>query len=131
MYGHSEGQIEGTKPENYWQAMVQVYAQMFLALKPGGYAAIVVKNYVRNRQIVDLCGDTVRLLEHCGFTMVERVHAMLVEQSHHHDLFGGIQTTKRQKKSFFRRIAEAKGSPAVDWEEVIFVKKDVDSPPPS
>lgn len=123
VYGESPGNIGNTEKETYWQAMSQVYSQMFQAIKAGGYAAIVVKDYVRDRNIVPLCDDTARLLEHCGFTMVERIHAMLVQEDSHADLFGGQHVRKRQRKSFFRRIAEAKGSPAVDWEEVIFVRK--------
>jgi DNA modification methylase len=122
-YGHTEGQIGQESKETYWQAMRDVYAQCFLAIKPGGYLAVVVKDYVKDKQIVPLCDDTVKLLEHLGFQLVERVHAMLVKETRHGDLFNGETATTKQRKSFFRRLAEAKGSPKIDYEEVIFCRK--------
>lgn len=122
-YGDSAGQIGREAGETYWAAMAKVYASLFLALKPGGYAAIVVKDYVKEKARVPLCDDTLRLLCHVGFEPVERAHAMLVEHSAHDDLFHGTVTRKKERKSFFRRLAEKKGSPAIDYEEVLFVRK--------
>jgi hypothetical protein len=121
--GDSDGQIGREAGETYWSAMAKVYASLFLALKPGGYAAIVVKDYVKDKARVPLCDDTLRLLCHVGFEPAERVHAMLVEHSAHDDLFSGTVTKKKERKSFFRRLAEKKGSPAIDYEEVLFVRK--------
>jgi hypothetical protein len=59
-YGDSPGQIGRQSGETYWQAMRQVYAQMHLAMSPGGVAAIVVKDYVKNKARVPLCDDTWR-----------------------------------------------------------------------
>lgn len=33
------------------------------------------------------------------------------------------QQTRRERKSFFRRLAEKKGSPRIDWEVVWFMRK--------
>jgi len=55
---------------------------------------------------------------------VEWIKASLVKQDSHPSLFGDdpvVKTTIR--KSFFRRLAEAKGSPAIDHEDVIIVRK--------
>lgn len=122
-YGESDGQIGKDSGETYWAAMRKVYASLFIALKPGGYAAIVVKDYVKNKSRVPLCDDTMRLLEHCGFEPVERIHAMLVEDKEHHDMFSGTVVVRKQRKSFFRRLAEKKGSPPIDFEEVLIVRK--------
>jgi DNA modification methylase len=122
-YGESDGQIGQSAGETYWQAMAQVYASCFLAIKPGGVIAVVVKDYVKAKKRVPLCDDTARLLEHCGFVVVERVHAMLTKEISHSDLFDGCRTQKKERKSFFRRLAEKKGSPAIDFEEVIFAQK--------
>jgi hypothetical protein len=48
---------------------------------------------------------------------------MLVKESSHTCLFGHEHVTRKERKSFFRRLAEKKGSPRIDWEEVIVVRK--------
>lgn len=122
-YGKAEGQIGQEKGETYWHAMHAVYAACFRSIRPGGIIAVVVKDYVKKKQVVPLSDDTARLLEHCGFTVIERIHAMLVADTKHPDLFLGETTTTRQRKSFFRRLAEKKGSPKIDFEEVIFARR--------
>lgn len=122
-YGESPGQIGKDSGETYWIAMKSVYSSCFLAIKPGGFIGVVVKDYVKNKQVVPLCDDTARLLEHCGFVVVERVHAMLVKKTSHDDLFNGATTQTKSRKSFFRRLAEAKGSPEINFEQVIFAQK--------
>lgn len=123
IYGDSAGQIGKESCETYWQAMMQVYSSCFLAIKAGGYIGIVVKDYVKDKKRVHLCDDTMRLLEHVGFVLVERVHAMLVKETTHADLFEGETVTTKSRKSFFRRLTESKGSPAIDFEEVLFMQK--------
>lgn len=121
-YGDSPAQIRGSG-ETYWQAMAQVYASCYLAIRPGGIIAVVVKDYVSKKKRVTLCDDTALLLEHCGFEIVERVHAMLTKETRHSDLFTGETVTTKSRKSFFRRLAEKKGSPPIDFEEVIFCRR--------
>jgi len=123
-YGNTEGQIGQESGETYWQAVDAVYRACFRAIKPGGIICLVVKDYIKNRQRVPLCDDTARLLEHIGFTPLERIHAMLVKEKRHNDLFeqdGTLETKSR--KSFFRRLAEKKGSPRIDYEEVLIFQK--------
>lgn len=122
-YGNTEGQIGQDSGETYWAAVAQVYASCFQAIKPGGIIALVVKDYVKKGKRVPLCDDTVTLLEHTGFVMVERIHAMLVKETKHADMFEGETTSKTERKSFFRRLAEKKGSPAIDFEEVLIAKR--------
>lgn len=119
----SEGQIGRAAGETYWQAMSKVYASCFEAIKPGGYLACVVKDYVREFKIVPLCDDTMRLLEHVGFEPIERIHAMVTEQTRHADLFEGETVTKKSRKSFFRRLQEKRGAPPIDFEEILIVRK--------
>ncbi|HOI39035.1 MAG TPA: hypothetical protein PLF11_16880, partial [Bacillota bacterium] len=83
----------------------------------------VVKSYVKNKAIVPLPDDTLKLLEHIGFQPVERIHAMLVKEDRKPDLFGGELVQRKERKSFFRRLAESKGSPRIDYEEVLIVRK--------
>lgn len=121
-YGDSPDNIGNTSNETYWQAMRQVYAQMHLALKPGGVCACVVKDYVKNKARVPLCDDTVKLLESIGFHVFERTRAWVVTETREAGLFGDVVKIK-SRKSFFRRLAEAKGSPPIDWEEVLWCQK--------
>lgn len=124
VYGDSEGQIGKLKAQTYWEAMRDVYSSALLALKPGGYAAIVLKDYAKDGKRVCLCDDTVKLLEHLGFVTVERIHAMLTRETVESDLFTGTTKTTRSKKSFFRRLYEKRpNSVQIDWEEVIICQK--------
>lgn len=132
-YGTSPDQIGALKAasangkaaaaETYWMAMKQVYASCHLAIKPGGVLVVVVKDYVAKKQRVPLCDDTCRLLEHGGFTIEERIRAMLVSRTVHPDLFQGETVVKRSRKSFFRHLAEQNGSPPIDYEEVIIARR--------
>lgn len=134
-YGAADGQIaklaKGTvenfltpdQKQTYWSEMAKIYHSCFLSLKPGGVLCVVLKDYVKDKKRVPLCNDSCRLLEFIGFTIVERAHAMLVKETKHGDLFEGETTTTKSKKSFFRRLAEAKGSPKIDFEEVVFCQK--------
>ena len=121
-YGQSDGQLGNTAGDTYWQAVAEIYCQCRLAMKPGGYIAVVVKDYVKNKARVPLCDNTWTLLQHVGFEPVERVRAMLVKEATHDGLFEPV-TTRKERKSFFRRLAERKGSPRIDWEEVLFLRK--------
>ena len=121
-YADSEGQLGNTSGESYWQAMDAVYRQCLLAIKPSGVMAVVVKDYVKNKARVPLCDQTADLLTHIGFEPVQRVRAWLVKETRHPGLFDGEVIEKKERKSFFRRLAEKKGSPRIDWEEVIVVR---------
>lgn len=124
-YGATPGQIGNTKGDTYWAAMAQVYGQCRIALKPGGILVCVLKDYVKNKKRVPLCDQTVTLLESLGFTLVERIRAWLVSEDRHPGLFGEDVVTKTDRKSFFRRLAEAKGLPEINWEEVIVVRNEL------
>ncbi len=122
-YGTAPGQIGKDAGESYWQAVSTVYQQVYQSLKPGGVLAVVVKSYVKQKQLVDLPDQTAQLLTALGFDVFLRCRCWLVKESRHPSLFGGdiVETTER--KSFFRRLAEKKGSPRIDWETVLFTRK--------
>ena len=122
-YGASRGQIGYEAGETYWQAMAAVYHQMFLAMRPNAVAAIVVKDYVKQKARVPLCDQTCALLERVGFTVFERTRAHLVKRTTEPNLFGAPTEKLRERKSFFRRLAEKNGSPRIDYEEVIWCRK--------
>lgn len=122
-YGDEAGNIGNKQGETFWSAARDIVLECHAILKPNGWSAWVVKDFVRNKARVPFCDHWCKLLEACGFTVRQRVHAMLVKEQRDADLFGGddhIKTTER--KSFFRRLAEKKGSPRIDWEEVIFAQ---------
>lgn len=124
-YGDASGQIGNSTGETYWEAVRAVYASMHSAMKTGAVAALVCKDYVKAGKRVPLCDDTCRLLESLGFEVFERTRAWLVKTSSHPGLFGENVTRTKSRKSFFRRLAESKGSPEINWEEVIWSRKAV------
>ena len=121
-YGSSAGNIGNDKGETFWQAARQIVSECHKILKPGGHAIWVVKSFVRKGKIVDFPGDWRRLCEAQGFKTVHEHHAMLVKETRHDGLFEEIVETK-ERKSFFRRLAEKKGSPKIDYEVVLCTKK--------
>jgi len=125
-YGDSEGQIGKENGETYWEAVLEVYRSCFKCIKPGGYLILVLKDYCKAGKRVRLCDDTMRLLEHIGFQPLERIHAMLVTETVENGLFGD-EKTKRQRKSFFRRLYEAKlpenDERRIDFEEVLICRR--------
>lgn len=115
--------IELLEGETFWSAAKQVVEECHALLKPGGMAVWVVKAYVKNKRIVDFPGDWRKLCEHIGFETEKVVHAMLVEEHVAGHLFDGEVVKRHERKSFFRRLAEKKGSPAIDYEVVLFTRK--------
>ncbi len=120
-YGETRGNIGNDRGETFWSAARVILDQCALAVKPGGVTAWVVKAFVRKGKLVDFPGDWARLLEMCGFEVFLRCRAWVVSQDAQADIFGG--ETRKQRKSFFRRLAEAKGSPAIDFEQVIWARR--------
>lgn len=66
-YSKSEGNIGNLKSQSYLQAMLQVYLQCYKCLKPQGLLILVLKNFIRNKQVVRLDLDTIKLCEEAGF----------------------------------------------------------------
>ncbi len=80
--GDAEGNIGNLKSDSYLEAMLQVYQQCFKVLKPeGGLLILVTKNFIRNKQVVRLDEDTVKLCEQAGFKFIERHYRKLPAQS--------------------------------------------------
>lgn len=109
--------------ETFWTAAHQVVRESFAILKPGGVAVWVVKAFVRDKKLVDFPGDWRKLCEHVGFETIRECHASLVAEETVTDLFGPDRVKRRERKSFFRRLAEKKGSPRIDFECVYFMRR--------
>ena len=83
----------------------------------------VCKDFIRARKRVPFSNDWKTCCEAAGFEFVEWIKATLVKEQRHPGLFGEdvVKTTKRI--SFFRRLAEARGAPPIDEEDVIVMRK--------
>ena len=122
--GESQGQIGSEQGDTYWQAVARVYSECFKALKPNGIICVVVKDFVRNKKRVPLCSQTLELLQAIGFKPLERIRAWVVSEAEQKSLMPDVVPDYRKaRKSFFRRLAERKGSPRIDWEEVMICQK--------
>lgn len=110
------GQQQG---ETFWSAAKIIVEQCHQILKPGGHAIWVCKDFVRNKKRVPFSADWVRLCESVGFKLIHWHKATLVKESKHKTLFGHTETRRKERKSFFRRLAESKGSPRIDEEDIL------------
>lgn len=123
-YGETKGQVGALVGDTFWTAARDIVRECHALLKPGGYAVWIVKAFVRDKAIVDFPGDWRKLCEYIGFETLTEVHAMLVKE---HKL--GINllevddADRTTRKSFFRRLAEAKGSPKIDHEVIWIMRK--------
>lgn len=122
-YPATDGNVGNATGETFWSAAREIVREAYAVLRPGGTAVWVVKHFVRDKQIVDFPGDWRKLCESVGFETYLEVHAMLVAEETKSHLFDGEVTSRRERKSFFRRLAEKKGSPRIDWETVYFMRK--------
>jgi hypothetical protein len=121
-YGDSPGQLKHTEGETFWSAAREIVQQCHAILKPGGVAVWVLKDFVRAGKRVPFSDDWRRLCEACGFQMVEWIQASLVKEERHPSLFGGEEVRTVERKSFFRRLCESKGSPRIDHEDVLIMR---------
>ena len=123
-YGRAAGQLSNESSGTFWEASKAILEQCYQLLPAGGHAIFVVKNFVRAKREVDFTGDWRRLCEAVGFRLVCEHQALLTKTWQEPDLFVGATTKMRERKSFFRHLAERKGSPRIDWEVVQCLRRD-------
>lgn len=126
-YGTSPGQI-GNTGSIFWEAARDILLACHRCLRPGAATAWVTKDFCRAGERVCFSDDWQRLLEATGYRVLLRVRSSLVKVDSHPGLFGGNVERKRERKSFFRRLAERHGSPAIDHEDVIWAVKEESQP---
>ncbi len=80
-YAPSDSNIGNLKSENYLEAMLQVYRQCQQVLRDNGLMVLVVKNFIRDKKIVRLDLDTIKLCEEAGFKLIEQLKRKLTQQS--------------------------------------------------
>lgn len=123
-YGQSEGQLGVETSETFWSAARSIVVQCHDILRPGGIAVFVCKDFIRKGERVPFSADWQKLCIACGFTPVEWIKASLIKETKHPSLFGDEDIiTRTERKGFFRRLAEKKGSPKIDEEDIIIVRK--------
>jgi hypothetical protein len=111
--------LSTSAPDTFWSAARTILEQCCQVLAPGGHALFVTKAYVRGGQLVDFPGQWAQLCQAVGFQWLHEHHALLTtDHGTELGLFGGETRRVTARKSFFRRLAEAKGSPPIDWETV-------------
>jgi hypothetical protein len=127
-YGSTDGQLGSESGDTFWEAAKAIVTECWHVLRPGSYAAWIVKDFVRDSARVEFSKDWLRLCCACGFTPVLWVKASLVKTEEQPGLFGGKVTKKTKKASFFRRLHEGKldaDDPRIINEEVVlFCRRD-------
>lgn len=131
-YGAHADNVGLTRGETFWSASRFILEQLHQVIVPGGHAVFVVKAFVRDKQIVDFPAQWAQLCEAVGFRLLHHHRASLVENGARQpamdqfDIEGDtwrMVTRDRDytvaRKSFFRRLAEKKGSPRIDHESVL------------
>lgn len=80
-YSDDSDNIGNLRSETYLQAMLQVYRECWKVLKQSGKLILVTKNFIRDKQVVRLDEDTVKLCEAAGFTLRDRWYFKLPTRS--------------------------------------------------
>jgi hypothetical protein len=123
-YGNNtDGQMGAINGDTFWSAARLIVAQCRLLLREGSPAVFVTKDFVKDGQRVPFSDQWIQLCEACGFELVTHARAWLVEeQGSQYNLDGDLVAKRVERKSFFRRLAERKGSPRIDWEDVLIFR---------
>ena len=101
-----------------------LFRSVYQVLAPGGHAVWVLKRFVRDGKIVDFPQQWAQLCEAVGFRVVHWHKAMLVRYKGTSLTLDGEEVRhETASKSFFRRMAENRGSPKIDWEDVVCMVK--------
>lgn len=125
-YGDTDGNMGTASSDEFWTAAREIVEQVYKVLEPGAHAVWVVKNYVKGGKEVPFCAQWQQMCEAVGFETLHEHHAMLVRHVGlaQTDMITGKRISKEvSSKSFFRRIAEKKGSPPIDFECVLCMVK--------
>lgn len=118
------GNPTGANQDTFWAAAAQIVAQCRQVIKPGGYAAWITGDFVRNKQRVPFGEQWLALCQAHGFEPVLWATAWKVENNGTQiDIFGNHHELTTSKVSFFRRLANRNNpDAAVENEDVIFMR---------
>jgi len=80
-YSEDADNIGNLKSESYLAAMLQVYSECYKVLKSKGVIVLVTKNFIREKKVVRLDEDTIKLCEAAGFRLSDRWYFKLPTRS--------------------------------------------------
>ena len=80
-YSYDDNNIGNLPHQLYLEAMLRVYTECFKVLKPSGKIIIIIKPFIKNKEVVDLPYRTYSLLENVGFKTVEVLKYRLKRRS--------------------------------------------------
>jgi hypothetical protein len=119
-YSMNPDNLGNSTGDTFWAASRLILSQCHQILTPGAHAIFVVKDFVRNKRVVPFCEQWAQLCEAVGFRLIHIHRSWLIEQKGvQHRLDGGEDNLSIERKSFFRLLAERKGSPRIDYETVL------------
>ncbi len=119
----SEGNL-AISGNTFWLASKEIISQCYKLLKPNGMIIWVTKDYIKNKKRVPFSDRWLALCKSVGFKLVCQHEATLVKSyGTQVNIEGNDEDITVERKSFFRRLAESKGSPKIDWEDVICLVK--------
>ncbi len=125
-YSPSLNNLGNQSQDTFWAAARQIVSQVYDILPDGGHSVWVVKAFVRKGKLVDFPGQWLALCESVGFGLACRHRALLYEDSEPQlTLDGETKIRRKRHASFFRRLAEQKGSPVIDYEDVLCLYKNI------
>ena len=102
----SAGNIGLLRGDGYWHAMCSVYSECIRILRSDGRMVIVMRDVIRNGELIALTDNTVIMLEQMGLICEERWDRELYSLS------------------FFRILQQRKGLPVPTHEHVLVFRKE-------
>ena len=123
-YSENDSNLGNSSDDTFWSTSKIIVQNCFDLLKVDSHIVWVCKNYIKAGKIVPFSDRWLALCESIGFKLVCRHQAALVKDfGVQKDLLGEDKRMTISRKSFFRRLAERKGAPRIDFEDVICMVK--------
>jgi hypothetical protein len=120
-----KGMDDNEASETFWQAARTIVEETYNVLKPGGVAAWVTGDFVRNGQRVPFGEQWLAMCEAVGFEPLAWAVAWKTEHKGTQlDIFGNAHEKRVDRVSFFRQLANKRNpEAAILNEDVVFVRK--------
>jgi len=112
------------KGDTFWSASKIIVQQCYELLKPSGISIWVCKDYIKGGRRIPFSQRWATLCESVGFELIHWHKASLIKEfGTQITTMNGDEKIRSEKKSFFRRLAEKKGSPRIDEEDILCLIK--------
>ena len=135
-YGGSQGQVASERmykpdwesPRGFWVPVLKILQAVYDAMRPGGVAVCVTKDYVSKGERQPFSQWWVDACSRVGFSLERHVHAMLVRVEAGPGLFDEeVKVRKGGRKTALKRIHDRKldqdDKRWIDHEDVLFLRK--------